>query len=51
MPEEFGMDLAPNTASSIAVQLNQVIRNNSLNIEVQTKAFSHEILSDELFSD
>ena len=24
MPEEFGMDLAPNTASSIAVQLNQV---------------------------
>ena len=25
MPEEFGMDLAPNTASSIAVQLNQVL--------------------------
>ena len=24
MPEEFGMDIAPNTASSIAVQLNQV---------------------------
>jgi len=26
MPEEFGMDLAPNTASSIAVQLNQINR-------------------------
>ena len=25
MPEEFGIDLAPNTASSIAVQLNQVL--------------------------
>ena len=25
MPEEYGMDLAPNTASSIAVQLNQVL--------------------------
>ena len=24
MPEEYGMDLAPNTASSIAVQLNRV---------------------------
>ena len=24
VPEEYGMDLAPNTASSIAVQLNQV---------------------------
>ena len=25
MPEEYGMDLAPNTASSIAVQLNKVL--------------------------
>ena len=25
MPDEYGMDLAPNTASSMAVQLNKVI--------------------------
>jgi hypothetical protein len=35
MPDEYGMDLAPNTASSIAVQLNEVTINSSFHPSVQ----------------
>ena len=40
MPEEFGMDIAPNTASSIAVQLNQVL---FIFFEERKKHASHQI--------